>query len=382
MEDSVAKTYETLMFQQKKALQAWQSAVSRYRYMPDEAQQEMVWTLLALCGEYLADPSHELEKEISEEAHELAHLALGRVDIDEATQMFRDDLLDAILKNLAGDDQSGHRMLRFSNVLSDSLRRAHEESLRRAIRHQKMETLSNELRVAKGIQQRLVPQVVPVVEGFDFAGRLIPAEEVGGDYWSVRNHEEENIVTAKLADVSGHGIAAATLVSAVKFISGGYFKSAKTPSWVMEQTNRVLVKETPTEVLISMVYAWIFSKTKEISIVNAGHEPVFICDAIGCSDVEPTGPVLGLAETTYGEVRRQLEPNDILFFCSDGITEAGRGTPFGIPRLKRLVFENRHLSAGALADRIIEKVTDYAGKPHDDMSVVVVKVTEDVPAEE
>jgi serine phosphatase RsbU (regulator of sigma subunit) len=43
-----------------------------------------------------------------------------------------------------------------------------------------------------------------------------------------------------------------------------------------------------------MAYAWIYPKTKEVSIVNAGHEAVFICGSDGCTDIDPTGPVLGM----------------------------------------------------------------------------------------
>ncbi|MDO8683727.1 MAG: PP2C family protein-serine/threonine phosphatase [Armatimonadota bacterium] len=379
----MAKTYENLMLQQMKALQSWRAAVSHYPHVIDETQQGLVRTLLALCVEYMTDPSTELEQDITEEAHELADAVLPHIDVELAIQIFRDELVDSILKNLSFQPDAAPRVLRFSNLISDAFYRVYSESLKRTIRHQKMESLSNELRVAKGIQQRLVPQSAPKVEGFDFAGRLIPAAEIGGDYWSIKEHLEENIITIKLADVSGHGIAAATLVSAVKFISGGYFQSAKTPSWVMEQTNRVLAKETPTEILVSMVYGWIYTKTKEISIVNAGHEPVFICNPEGCMDIPPTGPVLGISEARYGETKLQLRPNDILFFGSDGITEAGRGTPFGVARLKRLISENRHLPAGELADRIIERVMDFAGgKIHDDLSLVIAKVTEDVAIEE
>ena len=65
----------------------------------------------------------------------------------------------------------------------------------------------------------------------------------------------------------------------------------------------------------------------------------------------------------------------IVFFGSDGITEAGVTEQFGLLRLKELVIANSHLSADCLADKVIQTVSDYAGQPHDDMSLVVVRVT-------
>src|SRR5205085_7392845 len=120
------------------------------------------------------------------------------------------------------------------------------------IRTGELERFRHELTVAKRIQEQLLPRTVPQVPGFDIAGRVLPAAEVGGDYWSCRAYPEDDIVTFKLADVTGHGIAAATLVAAVKFISGGYYRGAKTAAQVMERTNHVLVRDTPAEILIPM----------------------------------------------------------------------------------------------------------------------------------
>lgn len=378
----MAKMYETATFQQMKALQAWRASVSRYPRTADPDIQELVRTLITLCGEYLEEPSAELEQAIYEEAHELAVAALSQMDIDLVIHVYRDDLVFAIMQNISADGAAQQSALRFSNLLTDAIYRANIDTLKRTIRHQRTESLSNELKIAKGIQDRLVPRKVPVVEGFDFAGVLRPAAEIGGDYWSIRYQPNVDIVTLKLADVSGHGIAAATLVAAVKFISGGFFETAKTPSWVMEQTNRLLVRDTPTEVLVTMAYGWIYPKTKEISIVNAGHEAVFVCSATDCTDIPPTGPALGIADARYGETRLQLRPNDIVVFASDGITEAGRTSPFGLQRLKLLVAENRHLSASELAERIVDKALEYDTEAHDDMSLVVVKVTEDAAEDE
>lgn len=365
-----------------KALQTWRATVSRYPKALDNAKQEMVATLISLCGEFLEDPDSELEQAIYDEARELAKVSLAEMDLDLVVEIFRDGIIDSIIANTSAGDASTEHILRFSNLLTDAIYKESLYTLKRMIRHQRMESLGNELRVAKGIQERLVPKHVPQVEGFDFAGLLRPAAEIGGDYWSVRYHAEEDIVTVKLADVSGHGIAAATLVAAVKFISGGYFESAKTASWVMEQTNRVLVHETPTEILVSMAYGWIYPKTKEVSIVNAGHEAVFVCSPDSCTDIAPTGPVLGVSEAKYGETRLQLKPNDILLFASDGITEAGRGDAFGVNRLKRLVAENRHLPAAGIAQKVVDVAMEYDREAHDDMSIVVVKVMEDAAAEE
>jgi len=236
------------------------------------------------------------------------------------------------------------------------------------------------MRLAKRIQMHLLPKAIPEIPGFDFAGRLVPAEEIGGDYWSVKYKKDGGIVTLKLADITGHGVAAATLVAAVKFISGGFYQGSTSAAEVMKKTNRVLTIETPRDILVTMVYGWLRPETFELTLVNAGHSPVFLCRGDTCSDIAPTGPVLGVAEDTdYTEERFRLGKGDILFFGSDGITEAGITEPFGIDRLKQVVMQNARLSADEIADGVVQAVTDYVQKPHDDVSLLVVKVTSDAP---
>src|SRR6476646_4999641 len=106
----------------------------------------------------------------------------------------------------------------------------------------------------------------------------------------------------------------------------------------MECTKKVLVKETTSAIIVPMVYGWLYPLSKEISLVNAGHHPVFVLRADGAvEDIMPTGLVLGLMETRYAELRIHLEPGDLLFSCSDGVAEPGAPRQLGIPAVKEMV---------------------------------------------
>lgn len=242
--------------------------------------------------------------------------------------------------------------------------------------------LHDELSGAKEVQQRLLPGVVPKVPGWDFAGRYRPAGPVGGDYWSVKYYREENIVTCKLADVTGHGIAAAILVAAVKFVSGVLFRHSPTPAAVMERTNHSLLRETSPDRLATMIYAWISPQTRRIRLVNAGHAPAFVVRGASglVEDIPPTGPLLGLIETTYDEVTYTLAPGDLLFFCSDGVAEAGNPERFGDARVKEIVRTHRGETAEQIASAVFTAAEDCCGPPKDDMSLLVIKATETKPA--
>jgi sigma-B regulation protein RsbU (phosphoserine phosphatase) len=372
----MAETYETLLYHQRQALQDWKTTHSTELGTQGPEVETLIWELLVLAADFMTDPSIDTAAEVSRIAYDLGVVVLNASDVNRLNQIYRDDLIEAMLRYIPASQYSLQNIIRFANLVSDAFREAYTDRLRRLISRQRASRLSEELTLAKRIQERLLPKRIPHIPGFQIAGRVIPAREIGGDYWSVKYYREDGVVTMKLADVTGHGIAAATLVAAVKFISGGYYRGAKSAHEVMERTNRILVAETPVEILVTMVYGWLYPDTREVDIVNAGHEPVFLCNEGLCIDIMPTGPVLGVHEAEYGEQRLRMESGDVLFFCSDGITEAGVGEPFGTARVKEVVMANRRNTADEIAEKVIKAASEYAGQPHDDMSLVVVKAVE------
>jgi sigma-B regulation protein RsbU (phosphoserine phosphatase) len=241
--------------------------------------------------------------------------------------------------------------------------------------------VARQLDVAKEVQQRLLPRAVPTVPGWEFAGRYASAGKVGGDYWSVKYYREENVVTCKLADVTGHGIASAILMAAVKFVSGVLFRYSPSPAAVMERTNHSLLRETNPDKMATMIYAWVYPDTSRVRLVNAGHAPAFRCRAEdgAIEDIPPTGPLLGLVETTYDEIDTSLAPGDLLFFCSDGVAEAGDPALFGEERVKEIVAAHRHGSADEIADAVFVAAKACCGPAPDDMSLLVIKAGPEEP---
>ena len=334
--------------------------------------------------EYLTSPQPETESDASHIARRAAEIVLKEHSYQVLMADFRDALQEAVLAYTpVSDGDRARNLLAFFSVVSDACWLAYADGLRSVFRHELREHLSNELRVAKRVQQRLLPKVIPRVPGWEIAGQLVPAREVGGDYWSVKQYPDDGVISVKLADVTGHGVGAAILVAAVKFISGGFYRGAPSAAWVMERTNHVLVVETPSDIMVTMVYAWIRPETGQITLVNAGHGPVFACQNGQVNTIPPTGPALGLLESRYAETNLHFRPGDILFFCSDGIVEARRHgggkarEMFGTERLHEVVCEHADLPAAEIADRVVQTAIDYGGTPKDDMSLVVVKRVSD-----
>jgi hypothetical protein len=333
---------------------------------------------LLLCApRTLEDPSPQCLGQAEVAARALARVVIESATVELLLRYFRDELARALFRHVPHDPRACAALAQFVGRVGDAFWSVYTENLQRTISRQRDERFEQELMLAKTIQQRLLPRRIPAIAGFDVAGRVLAAREVGGDYWSVKEYPDDGIVTFKLADVTGHGIAAATLVAAVKFISGGFYRGARSPAQVMERTNHVLVKETPSEIMIPMVYGWLYPNDKEATVVNAGHEPFFIYRAGGrIEDIPPTGLVLGLMETGYAESRVRFEPGDLLFACSDGITAAASGQSLGVDRVKELVAAHADQPAAVLVQRVLDAALRFYGTPKDDMSLLVLKRTE------
>jgi serine phosphatase RsbU (regulator of sigma subunit) len=373
---------------------AWEAAVPARLRREAALGEEEIEGLIEGATRSLESDSPETLREVEESAYRLGQRVIGTVGLEPLLHDFRDSLGRCLASYLPEDPVAAGRLLAFLNRVSDGFWRAHSEMLSQAMERQRSQALEQELGMAKRIQQRLLPRSIPDIRGYDIAGRVLPAVEVGGDYWSVKEYSEDGIVTFKLADVTGHGVAAALLVSAVKFISGGFYRGAKTAAQVMERTNHVLTKETPSDIMVSMVYGWLYPLSHDMTIVNAGHDPVFIyrggraewATPAVCAParppsspfepIPPTGIVLGLMETRYAEVRVHLNPGDLFFACSDGVTDPGGVEPLGVDRVKEIVARHAEEPARDLAERILDAALERYGHPRDDMSLIVLKRTE------
>ncbi|HEU4752706.1 MAG TPA: hypothetical protein VFU47_06320, partial [Armatimonadota bacterium] len=201
--------------------------------------------VMRLAEQFLRTGSPEALAELDTEVYRLGFLLEPRIGHEGTLRYLRDCMARVLTRSLPEPGRCAEGLTCLVARVSDGVWSAHTNRLQQTIHRQQGERLRQELTVAKRIQERLLPRTIPAVPGYDIAGRVLPAEEVGGDYWSCKSYPEDDLVTFKLADVTGHGIAAATLVSAVKFISGGYYRGAKSAAQVMERTNHVLVKETP-----------------------------------------------------------------------------------------------------------------------------------------
>ena len=241
-----------------------------------------------------------------------------------------------------------------------------------------LQLMKEEMRLAYKIQMDLLPSVAPEIEGYDIAGKSIPAKTVGGDYFDFIRITPSCMCVC-LGDVSGKGIPAALLMSNLQATLRGQVLQDQTPQACVKKSNLLLFKSTDMDKFATLFYGVLNTETHEFHYCNAGHNYPFLIRANGETlRLDVGGLVLGaLEDFQFEESSIQFMPGDLLVIFSDGISEATnvRDEMFGEERLERLVAGKRGKTAVELIEVILEEVRDHAEltPQSDDMTLVVMK---------
>ena len=247
--------------------------------------------------------------------------------------------------------------------------------------------MEKELHFAKRVQAALLPTQLPKrLKGVDVAAEFASARELGGDFHDFLVPESHTLIVA-LGDVSGKGVPAALYsVFASELVRGRTFRrrylpEKSSPGAVLSSINTILHERQLESYYCTLCYALFDLKRRTVTLANSGLPYPVHASARGVSQIELPGVPLGsFFGITYDEVSLPLEAGDVFVFSSDGVTEAmtAEGEEFTAPRLIEVIKATRHAPAKEIVRAIVEAVhTHRAGAPpNDDMTVVVLKVTD------
>jgi sigma-B regulation protein RsbU (phosphoserine phosphatase) len=183
------------------------------------------------------------------------------------------------------------------------------------------ERMQKEAEEARAVQHALLLKAIPLVPGFAFETAWHPAGVVAGDWFDFIDLGDERYGIA-LADVSGKGMPAALLMSATRAILRSLAKLHPSPGETLLHLNQTLSEDFPMGKFVTMIYAVLDARSREITVASAGHlRPLLINGKCTFLDVD-TGLPLGLGASSYPEHKIKLEPGTRLLFYTDGITEA------------------------------------------------------------
>jgi Stage II sporulation protein E (SpoIIE) len=182
--------------------------------------------------------------------------------------------------------------------------------------------IQTQLSVAESMQRRLLPNVPPLVDGFEWAAALTPAGQIGGDFYDfVRQSPGTWIVL--IADVSGKGIPAAMALTLLRSTFRTLAREGATPAELARRLAAALYEEWLGTPYVTCIVSRFETSSRRLTYTNAGHPPGLVLGFNGPRYLTHGGPPLGLLENaSFEEETIALDAGDICVMVTDGITEA------------------------------------------------------------
>jgi phosphoserine phosphatase RsbU/P len=240
-----------------------------------------------------------------------------------------------------------------------------------------------DLEIAREVQKSFIPQSQPSIPGLECETFYKPAYGVSGDYYDFFRVSGGRWGIA-IGDVSGKGMGAALVMANLQASVRAQARQAQSdPAIAMKRVNQLLHESSPVHFYASLFYAEYDPPTRRLAYVNAGHNPPIVirneCGRSKICRLESDGiPVGLLGNSSYKSVDFQLEPEDILVACTDGIieTENHEGKQWGQQRLEDLFSPCGRRTPGHVIRSILREVSAFAmgHAPKDDMTLVVLQV--------
>jgi serine phosphatase RsbU (regulator of sigma subunit) len=237
--------------------------------------------------------------------------------------------------------------------------------------------IEEQLAVAAQIQRRLLPQLNPDIPNYQIYGVNHSCYEIGGDYYDFITKENGRLAII-IADVAGKGIGAALLMAAFQATLRTLIRTEKDPAEMMARLNEVMRENSPPNKYITAFYGELDPNSNQFTYVNAGHNPPMHSTGDGVALLSICGPVIGIIPgATYRNESVKLEPSDLLFMCTDGITESQNpaGQEFGEDGASLFLTKNRTMGVEDLALTLEQAVKEFTqgASPIDDSTIIFVK---------
>jgi serine phosphatase RsbU (regulator of sigma subunit) len=242
--------------------------------------------------------------------------------------------------------------------------------------------LEEELRIARGIQLKLLPPDHFACPEFDIAAVNIPATEIAGDYFDYF-HSPGRYLSVLVADVSGKGAQAAFYMAELKGIMNCLQKTGKEPAAILNECHLSLQNSFEKVTFITINLVRFNLESRELIFSRSGHTPALFYRAGSgeCVELSPRGMALGLtgfSEEGIEELHLPYASGDILFFFSDGLSEImdSEERQLGVAALRELLVANAGLSALEIKEKLLARAIAFAeGQANaDDLTFVVMKV--------
>lgn len=226
----------------------------------------------------------------------------------------------------------------------------------------RLAALEQELDIARRVQSAIVPTVFPQRSEFEIHGYMVPAREVGGDFYDFFDIDAEHLGVV-IADVSDKGVPAALFMAISRTLLKATALFEPSPSACISRLNDLLAAENEQMMFVTLFYGVLHLPSGRLDYVNAGHNPPYVIGREGLSALPATGgcAVAVFEDRTFRETSHILAAGDTLFLYTDGVSEAFDidGEAFGEARLEALLEELGELPVERIAERVVAAIRGF-----------------------
>ncbi|WP_235185941.1 SpoIIE family protein phosphatase [Methylomarinum vadi] len=250
------------------------------------------------------------------------------------------------------------------------------------------ERIQSELKVATDIQASLLPRIFPPFPEhpeFEIYASMVPAKEVGGDFYDFFFIDENNLCFL-IADVSDKGVPAALYMMVAKTLLKTEGQRLKEPAKILSSVNTILAADNESCMFTTVFCAILDITSGHVRFSNAGHNPPLIIDSRRARYLKPKpGLMLGaMDDTVFVTEHLQLEQEGILFLYTDGVTEAKNPSEelFGEQRLLTALQSAPDTNVTNMVHNIGLEVARHAdgASQSDDITMLALKMSKKRPA--
>ncbi len=255
-----------------------------------------------------------------------------------------------------------------------------EEFRARSQLREARDALWSDMAVARRIQTSLLPRVSRL-PGYEVAATMLPAEEVGGDYYDVIQTRQGELWVS-IGDVSGHGVESGlimmmTQTSVYTAVSN---ERALQPSRMLEMVNGVLIENISRLGTDRYMSILALSLRGDELVFSGKHQDILVYRrALGTVEVvTTTGTWLGVLADLRGRLKDQrltLSEGDVVLLFTDGVTEAtnSAGQMYGEKQLERALRQNASLDVEVIVQNISNEVQGHMARLEDDFTLIALK---------
>ena len=237
----------------------------------------------------------------------------------------------------------------------------------------------DEMASAAVIQRALLPKVAEFVAetGLDVSAAMTPARDVGGDFFDLIRLSDGRVAFG-VGDVCGKGVPAALFMGITRTLIRINLRERPDLPGAILRTNAYLTNNNAAELFATLLYAAFDPRSGELEYVSCGHLRPLLRRAGGVVETLSAGGLpVGLFDQLKPKVRQAaMQPGDLLFLYTDGVTEAvdTEDREFGEERLLGLIAASEGASAAEAITRVTAAVSEFSrGEPQfDDLTCLAI----------